>query len=74
MLASPWQPMPAANPEPLLIRCGCCGNILGAPVAGQIVMRYRGREWIGLAVSIKCEKCAAVWVNPSVTVAGTIPV
>lgn len=44
-----------------VIRCPQCGKILGARVAGEMVIRHRGREWVGQAVSIRCERCGAVW-------------
>jgi uncharacterized Zn finger protein len=44
-----------------MIRCRQCRNVLGAAVAGEVVIRYHGREWVGRVYSIRCEKCGAVW-------------
>lgn len=44
-----------------VVRCPRCGKTLGAIVAGEMVIRHRGREWIGRASSIRCERCGAIW-------------
>jgi hypothetical protein len=55
--------------EQTLIRCGHCGHILAAEVAGLTVIRRgnpRGKpyEWTGFAVSIRCDACGCSWTNP----------
>jgi hypothetical protein len=41
-------------------RCDC-GNVLGEEAAGYLLIRHGGREWLGIALSIRCEECGAVW-------------
>lgn len=44
------------------IRCTQCKNIIAAYVAGCYIVTRGGREWIGRElVSIRCERCGAVW-------------
>jgi uncharacterized Zn finger protein len=44
-----------------LIRCAGCGHVLGERVAGEIVVRHRGREIVGRVASMRCERCGAIW-------------
>ena len=50
--------------ERLRVRCPACGNVLGLLVAGQVVIKHRGREWIGTPSSIRCDRCPGVWMPP----------
>lgn len=42
------------------IICAGCGNKLGERVAGQVAIRYRGREILGAITAIRCESCGEV--------------
>ncbi|HEV2124215.1 MAG TPA: hypothetical protein VGW38_15755 [Chloroflexota bacterium] len=61
--------MPAVSEGPL-ITCPN-GHTLGALVAGMTVIRHRGREWVGIPLSIRCE-CGAVWQPPAETLRGVV--
>lgn len=50
-----------AVPEHYAIRCPRCRHLLAMCVAGEQVIRHRGREWVGRAWSIRCERCGGLW-------------
>ena len=51
----------------MLIRCPGCNTPLCELVAGIMIVRHHRREIVGIAYSIRCERCGTVWTPVSQT-------
>lgn len=55
-----------AAEERRLVRCAVCKTILASEVAGLSVVTRRSKhgetyEWVGIVLSMKCDRCGAIW-------------
>jgi hypothetical protein len=62
----------APPPDPL-VRCGACGTVLAAEVAGLLYVQHRGRKILGRILSIVCDRCGARWLAEDAAPPPSVP-